>query len=138
VRYLCQPVWEMLLMEAWLRGDFKAPGFLDHIRDYCACKWIPNGWSWVDPVKEADGAKISIENNMTTLADILSAKGDDIDEVLESRARELVKIKNLEEKYDISMGPAAPPPAPSKGGQKSGDQTPDAKDNDGGNSDETK
>lgn len=100
---LCQPCWEMVLEEAWLRGDFKASDFLTHKRDYCRARWIPNGWQWVDPVKEANGAQISLKNNMTTLSHVLASHGLDLDETLEMRATELKKIKDLEEKYGITF-----------------------------------
>lgn len=100
---ICQPCWEMVQEEAWLRDELPIPDFLENKREYCRVKWIPNGWQWVDPVKEAKGAEISLNNNMTTLADVLSARGDDLDETLEQRARELKKIKDLESKYDITF-----------------------------------
>lgn len=100
---ICQPFWEMVLEEAWLRGEFKADDFLDRKREYCRARWIPNGWQWVDPVKEAKGAEISLRNNMTTLSSILAGHGQDLDETLETRARELKKVKELEDKYDIQF-----------------------------------
>lgn len=102
---LCQPVFEMVMEEAWLRNEITAPDFLEKKRDYCKAKWIPNGWQWVDPVKEAKGAEISLNNNMTTLSNILSARGEDLDETLEQRARELKKQKDLEAKYEIDFTP---------------------------------
>ena len=100
---LCQPCWEMVLEEAWLRGELTAPDFLDQKREYCKARWIPNGWQWVDPVKEANGAQISLKNNMTTLSNILASRGEDLDETLETRAREIKKVKDLEQKYDIKF-----------------------------------
>lgn len=105
-KYLCQPCYEMVMEEAWLRGEIDAPDFLDKKREYCRTRWIPNGWQWVDPVKEANGNKISLDNNMTSLSKILASSGDDLDEVLEARARELAKIKELEQKYGVSFGNA--------------------------------
>ena len=104
-KYLCQPVWEMVLEEAWLRSEIDAPDFLEKKREYCKAKWIPNGWQWVDPVKEAKGAEISLKNNMTTLSTVLASRGEDLDETLEQRAREIKKIKELEVKYDIEFNP---------------------------------
>jgi len=102
-RKLCQPAWEMVLEEAWLRGDFKAKDFLRHKREYTKARWIPNGWQWVDPVKEANGSAISLKHNMTTLSSILAGKGEDLDETLETRAREIKKIQDLEKKYSITF-----------------------------------
>lgn len=105
-RSICQPVYEMVMEEAWLRGEIDVPDFMDRKREYCRVKWIPNGWQWVDPVKEANGNKISLENNMNTLSNILAQRGDDFDETMEQRARELKTIQELETEYGISFGPA--------------------------------
>ena len=105
---LCQPIWEMLLEEAWLRGEFDVPDFYDRKREYCKARWIPNGWQWVDPVKEANGAQISLKNNMTTLSNVLASRGEDLDETLETRAREIKKIKDLEQKYGITFSQTKP------------------------------
>ena len=103
--HLCQPVWEMVLEEAWLRGEFDAPDFLENRREYTATRWIPNGWQWVDPVKEAKGNETSLKNNMTTLSSILASRGEDLDETLETRAQELRKMNELEKKYHVTFDP---------------------------------
>jgi len=100
---LCQPCWEMVLEEAWLRGELDAPDFLQNKREYTRARWIPNGWQWVDPIKEAKGSEISLKNNMTTLSNILAGRGEDLDETLETRAREIKKIQDLEQKYAITF-----------------------------------
>lgn len=103
-KYICQPAYEMVMEEAWLRGEIDVSDFLDRKREYCRAKWIPNGWQWVDPVKEATGNKISLENNMNTLTNILASRGEDFDETMVQRARELKRIKELEEEYGVSFG----------------------------------
>jgi len=103
--HLCQPAWEMVMEEAWLRGEFDAPGFLENRREYTKALWIPNGWQWVDPVKEAKGNETALKNNMTTLSTVLASKGQDLDETLETRAMEIKKINELEKKYNVQFDP---------------------------------
>ncbi len=103
IRHLCIPVYENVLTQLVIRGKAKAFGFDRRRDDYLAHGWIPPGWQWVDPVKEASGKKIELDNSMETLADIGAARGKDWEENLEHRARELKKIKMLEEKYGVKF-----------------------------------
>lgn len=119
--YLCQPVYEMLLEEAYLRGELDVPDFYQNQYAYTKARWIPQGWQWVDPLKEAESSVMSVEKGLSTLADECASQGKDWEEVLDQRARELVKIKELEEKNGIKMtqekpaaGTAAPAPMPSE------------------------
>lgn len=56
-----------------------------------AVRWKPRGWSWVDPTKEVNAYKEAIRAGLTTLTDVISATGGglDIEDVIETRRREL-------------------------------------------------
>jgi len=97
----CQPAWNMLLEEAWLRGELPAAGFYENFLDWTRARWITPGWSWVDPVKEVIASQKAVDMGISSLADEAAAQGKDYEEVLEQRAREEVKIKELEEKNGI-------------------------------------
>ena len=99
----CTPTWENVGTRLVISGKVQAPGFDRRREDYLAHGFIPPGWQWVDPQKEATGKQIEVDNNFETLANVHSSKGYDYDEVLEQRARELKKIKELEEKYGVSF-----------------------------------
>jgi lambda family phage portal protein len=92
---LCQPVWEMLLEEAYLRGELKANNFYDKRLDWVRARWIAPGWSWVDPLKEVKASKEAITGNISSLADEAAGQGKDWEEILEQRAREEQKRKEL-------------------------------------------
>jgi len=94
-RKLCQPVWELVLEEAWLRGKFDAPDFYEKKHEYCRALWIGGGWGWVDPVKEVQSSDDAIAAGLSTLADECAAQGRDWEEVLEQRAREKAKAAEL-------------------------------------------
>jgi lambda family phage portal protein len=101
--HLCRPVYENVLTQLVIHGKVQAPGFDRRREDYLSHAWIAPGWQWVDPVKEAQGKEIEVDNDFDTLADINAGKGKDWEETLEQRARELRKRKDLEEKYDITF-----------------------------------
>jgi lambda family phage portal protein len=68
--------------------------------------WHWDGFAWMDPQKDAQAAQSRLDMNLTTLAELCSAEGSDWEEVLEQRARELARIKELEAKHGIKFGPA--------------------------------
>lgn len=94
---LCQPAWEMLLEEAFLKDKLPISSdiFLSNRLDITRARWIAPGWQWVDPVKEAESSKTAIEIGVSTLADEAASQGKDWEEVLEQQARERAKRKEL-------------------------------------------
>jgi lambda family phage portal protein len=95
---LCQPVWEMLLEEAYLKGELDAANFYEKGRPKSAwlrARWIAPGWSWVDPLKEVKASREAIAGNISSLADEAAGQGKDWEEILEQRQREEQKRKEL-------------------------------------------
>jgi len=117
--------WAVVLEDARLRGDTRLRDVTD--ADLQKVYWIANGWKWVDPVKEAAGAKLELEMGTTSLRDLCAAKGQDWEEVLEQRILEEKKERDLREKYDV--------PAPEKA--KSDNAPPMVADDDEEDDDET-
>lgn len=95
INHLCQPVYELLLEEAWLRGELAAPGFESQKWEFTRAAWIPPGWKWVDPKREAEADKISIEMGLKTRADSCAEQGQDWEEKAEQAAREKQKYEEL-------------------------------------------
>jgi lambda family phage portal protein len=108
VNHFCIPIWENLISDLIVQNKLTAPGFGLRKDDYFQASWVPPGWQWVDPLKESKAAQNDIENLIATLSDTLAGRGDDWEETLEQRARELKRIKDLEEKYEIKMKPEKP------------------------------
>ena len=117
---LCQPVWEMVIYEAWLREDIPAVNiFTDLEQDYLNARWIAPGWGWVDPVKEVDASLAALDANLSTLAEECASQGRDWEDVLEQRKREQDKIKAL------GLENLIPTPAPARGAPKPNPDNPD-------------
>lgn len=100
---LCQHVLIMLLEEAYLKGELPILDFYQNRHAYVRTRWISPGWQWVDPENEVKASTEAVNNNLSTLAEETAAQGQDWEENLEQRARELKKIKDLEQKYDVDM-----------------------------------
>ena len=94
-RKLCQPVWDMVLEEGYLRGDLGSIPFYEKRQNWVNASWITPGWEWVDPLKEAKAAEVGIKNGIVTYSDLFSAQGKDWEECFEQRKREEEKIKEL-------------------------------------------
>lgn len=91
----CQPILELVLEEAWLRGQFDAPDFYRYRSELCRVQWLGGGWGWVDPVKEITASQEAIRSNLSTLAEEAANQGRDWEEILEQRATEKAKMKEL-------------------------------------------
>lgn len=110
-RQLNQPIWELVLEEAWLRGRFEAGDFHGFKAEYCRAVWIGGGWGWVDPVKEVQSSTQAVAGNLSTLADECAAQGRDWEEVLAQRKRE----EDLRRELGLAEPPmsrTAPPKTP--------------------------
>lgn len=113
------PTHENIAPELVATGNVPAPGFDQRREDYLAAEYIPPAREWVDPKKEAEGKAIDIMNMTETGHSVCAAQGHDYDENLEIRARELKRMKELEEKYGISFpSPASPSKKTKEGPEK--------------------
>lgn len=109
VRHFCDCVWENVISDFVVNGMVGAPGFDRRKDDYLQTKWIPRVYRrWIDPTKEANGKETDLKTLVETLSDIHSERGDDWEEKLTQRARELQKIKELEKEYDITFATEQP------------------------------
>jgi lambda family phage portal protein len=91
----CQPVYELWLEEAVNRGVIDAPDFYANYHAYTRAKWVGPGRGWVDPVKEAQAAKLRQEAGVSSLEIEAAEQGLDWEEVLEQQAREQAKRREL-------------------------------------------
>ena len=111
----CQPIFELWLEEEVMEGRIEAPDFYDLRVFYCRSKWIGDGRGWVDPLKEVQAAEKRLQTCLTTLEDECAEQGQDWEEVLQQRAREAKRAKDLGITLpwmNPTAAPGAVPPAP--------------------------
>jgi len=117
VHQLCRPVWRAWMEQAVLEGALNLPGFARRRRAYQAAKWIPQGWQWVDPLKEFNALKLAIRAGLMSRSEAISACGydaEDIDREIAAdnrRADELGLVFDSDPRHDQPT-PPAPTPAP--------------------------
>lgn len=92
VSHYCQPIFQMVIEEAWLRGKLqfpaKAPDFYDAPRLYSSALWIGPARGYVDPVKEVNAVCKEIDYGLKTRREALAERGRDLDSVVKQRKRE--------------------------------------------------
>lgn len=76
-------------------SDIEPDVYLKHQDAFRRHAWIPQGWPWVDPVKEVDADIKAIAADLKTEADSLAERGYDWEEIQEIRQRE--KISRLKQ-----------------------------------------
>lgn len=99
------PMWELLLEEAWLRGELGDIDFDADREAWCRANWVPPGWGWVDPVKEVEASATAIEKGLSTYAEECAALGRDWEETFEQQARE------RERREELGLAPVAAAPS---------------------------
>lgn len=110
VSSFCQPVYEEWLTEAVLKGRVEAPGFFDDpaIRAaWCGAEWYGDAQGQLDPLKEAEAAKLRVEEGFSTRErEAAELTGMTYDSIIAIRKREEEARKEAE-LFDAVV--AAPP-----------------------------
>lgn len=130
-RLYCQPVYEMVIEEAYLRGFFElpkgAPGFYEARKFWCNADWIGPSRGFVDPVKEITATILALQNRLMTYGEAWAERGGDFDEGL---ARMLEESPLLERLGLLSLSAKTAKPgkgAASEDEEKPEDEAPEEK-----------
>jgi len=103
-----QPIYEQWLSEAVALGRIDAPGFFDDpaVRDaWCGCQWIGTSQGHVQPVQEANAAKIRMESGISTgEMEAMEYNGGDWLENIAQRGREMAALKAAMPKEETDNG----------------------------------
>lgn len=78
---LCKPVAREFLNTAVLSGAIELPGYAQNPRIYRRIKWRPDGWPWVDPVKDQLAEQMAVRNGFKSREEVIAESGGDIEEV---------------------------------------------------------
>lgn len=83
-RLYCQPLYEMVVEEAFLRGMLElpkgAPGFYEARKFWCNADWRGPARGFVDPVKEITATILALQNRLMTYGEAWAERGGDFDE----------------------------------------------------------
>lgn len=100
-RSYCQPIWEMVIEEAILRGYVTlskgAPDFYAARELWCNASWIGPARGFVDPVKEIQAVVMALQHHLMTYGEAWGERGGDWDEGSETMLSEAPMLRRLVE-----------------------------------------
>ena len=104
------------ILDAWLdmavlSGALSLPQYEQQPERYRHVRWMPRGWSWVDPQKEVQAYKDAVRSGFKTLADVVAEQGGDMEELFEARKRETELAVEMGLVFDSDPATAAAAPS---------------------------
>lgn len=104
-RLYTQPIWEMVIEEAYLRNflgiaddmDSLNPafGFYEGRQYWCSASWIGPAKGFIDPVKEIQATILALDNRLMTYAEAWAERGGDFADALPVMEEELTALGKL-------------------------------------------
>ena len=104
-----QRIYEVWLDLAVLSGAINLPLYETDPDRYRSVRWMPRGWSWVDPQKEITALREAEMAGYITKTQIIAENGGDIEELLNQRRQELDMVDELNLTFDTSSPAASKP-----------------------------
>lgn len=98
-RSYCQPIWQMVIEEAILRGFVRlpknAPPFSACPELWCNAAWVGPAKGFVDPVKEIQAVALALKNGLMTYGEAWAERGGDFDEACETLQAEKEMLNKI-------------------------------------------
>jgi len=92
---LCKPVARMFMDAAVMAGAVEIPDYFEDRAAYNDVAWRPDGWEWVDPVKEMTADLIAVRAGFKTRAQVIAQRGGDIEDVDRETAEDNARADEL-------------------------------------------
>ncbi len=86
--------------DAVLAGSLIIDGYFPKRRIYRRIKWRPDGWPWVDPVKDQLAEQMAVRNGFKSRAQVIASQGGDIETVDKENAEDNARADSLGLVYD--------------------------------------
>ncbi|ODN41652.1 phage portal protein [Piscirickettsia litoralis] len=98
-----QPVAEKWLDIAVLSGRLKIKDYWENRHIYHRIEWQPDGWDWVDPLKDAMAKVIEVRAGFKSRAAVVSESGADVEQLDQQNAEDQKRQRDLDLKYDSNV-----------------------------------
>lgn len=83
-RHYCQPFLEMVIEEAYLRGEWEppagSPDFYEARDLWCSCMWTGPARGYMDPTKEIEADIKAVESRLQSRHEVMAANGRDFED----------------------------------------------------------
>lgn len=94
-------------------------------RKFLDVRWVPRGWTGVDPIKDTQAAIAAMDRGLVAPQDVVAEEGRELEDVY----RQISEADKLAKQYGIEVGraepSARPSPEPEKDPDEGGDREPD-------------
>jgi capsid protein len=94
VYQFCRPVWDRWCELAQIAGLLEASSDLQNV------KWIPQGWAWVDPLKDLQAQKMAVRNGFKSRSEVVSEYGYDAEEIDEEIKKDNARADEMGISFD--------------------------------------
>lgn len=108
--HLCQPIYREWFKSCVIAGREGFPSVSEFIAApdvWLAVNWRSPGWEWVDPLKEAEAAKVEVEFGLRSRGDVIEGSGGDLREVFKELSQEKVLAESLGLEFTSDVNPQA-------------------------------
>ena len=92
----CRPIWDRWLRLAQLSGALPDTD--------CDLKWVPQGFDWVDPLKDQQAQQMAVRNGFKSRSEVVSEMGYDADDIDEEIYDDNQRAKALGLIFDCGGG----------------------------------
>ncbi len=96
VYQFCRPIWNKWIELAILADAIKIP----NDKNFAAVKWIPQGFAWVDPLKEQKAQMNAVRCGFKSRAEVVSELGYDVEEIDEEIKNDNERAQKMGLKFD--------------------------------------
>ena len=100
VQQFCRPLFNEWLRIGVLSGALNLPGYADDPQQYQEVRWITPGFPWINPLQDVKAAIAEVRAGFTTRSAVVSAKGDDVDQIDAENAADNARADAEKLSYD--------------------------------------
>ncbi|KQV51351.1 phage portal protein [Duganella sp. Root336D2] len=106
IRAFRQEVHRDFMNASVLAGALSFPDYFSNQRKYCAVRFKPRGWSWIDPTKEVTAYRTAVRAGFMTVSDVIALTSEhaDAEDVFNERAAELEMMAEKGLVFDTDPG----------------------------------
>lgn len=107
-------VWLEIAVLSGAISGLRIEDYLGNRMRFEAVRFKPRGWGWIDPTKEVEAYKEAVRCGFSTVTDVIAqtSGGQDIEDMLEVRERELAMMAEKNLSFDTDPGSDRAQPAP--------------------------
>ena len=96
---LCRPIWNKFIELAILSNAIKTPQDVN----FAMVKWIPQGFAWVDPLKEQRAQMQAVRCGFKSRAEVVSELGYDVEEIDEEIKNDRDRAESMGLEFDTDF-----------------------------------